>query len=984
MQKIKRKRMIKRGRVLTGLFTMLAPLAINLGLIGQTVIAQSTELVQDQRLVVTSQAKQKKQETTWTFDFKRTDATAQWISADFDFVAAGLTDVQVTLDQEKLALNDNQVDFEANQEKHTLIVTAKSTTNETRKIELPITFGLYADQMKTTNLLAENNQSVIASLEFKTVQSTTQTQMTQSDSAVPLVGPAPEEAGTGYLTSDPRTAFASLPTVDSNKIEAVLIDKKTSTTPNAANGKTNPNNFQAWAKKTNNSLKLTNSPDGIGGGDAPYGYSGSSEEIVVAQKFDATIGKIDGGTAGIVPGQATSGGSVTFSEVKRKYHNQYENNETAQKGNKSSYFVSFKNTTAMSGFEMSVVYDKVGNYVDSTGQAHAIGAVMHISNVKPAAGDTLVSGVSQFRFIDIPNNLYSGLVYQGIASLDIEISFYTMAVKEGKSTFEKRIDVNKKTVTENGATKQVSKAQLTFSSLNNFGSQSGTFSWNETDFGIDKASWNKSKWAESVSKLNGDATDKTPNLSEKSAMHNDGGKWYSSTHGYYFPKYPITGSTDNWVSDANNRWVDELGSLTFERGSLSYPITGTNYQFTLSSGTGNTWQSITSAANVVLDLPSPKKTVTRSDLTYVQATAGKRQSDATAAANNDTSQEKSTPYTPLNDGNGLDAGNDASTLDLNDDAHLTADADSKLNFDYWIFQPTYVIGVDSVAKPKMLKVTDVLPAGIEYVDVEVFNTDGTKLVDYANAANKGYTVTTSTVSGTGQTKVTINLTTGGLRKAEFNGGDLAFKIKVKTPAAPEKYLEFVNTADVWTSESASKTTNDVKNSIRPSAGLTIKKTDVTNTVITNPKGLEFTLIQVKAWNYKKNEPSAEAFTPVVKTTSTTIGSSTWEWRDLKPGQYELFEKTAPEGYQIEGDGKYLINIDKDKKITSVDGKLTFTTMPTTKCWPPVSTETMYLSSVKNESIEESYFPKTGSIGLVAFLLIGTGIIAFALVKRVRR
>lgn len=70
---------------------------------------------------------------------------------------------------------------------------------------------------------------------------------------------------------------------------------------------------------------------------------------------------------------------------------------------------------------------------------------------------------------DVPNNLYSGVIYHGIESLDIKLQFYTLV--DGK--FAERIDVDE------------GDGRVTFSSLNNFGRLASSRSSVGADFSWD-------------------------------------------------------------------------------------------------------------------------------------------------------------------------------------------------------------------------------------------------------------------------------------------------------------------------------------------------------------------------------------------------------------------------------------------------------------------------------------------------------------------
>lgn len=147
---------------------------------------------------------------------------------------------------------------------------------------------------------------------------------------------------------------------------------------------------------------------------------------------------------------------------------------------------------------------------------------MTISNVTPASGDHLQLGDT--HFIDVTNNLYLGVMYHGIESLDIKLQFYTLV--DGK--FAERIDVDE------------GDGRVTFSSLNNFGrlassssSVGADFSWDQLSTGI-----NNSKYAETVFGAAGTLAAQPyadPTIdSDDTFMQKDAAEvWYSTVHGVY-------------------------------------------------------------------------------------------------------------------------------------------------------------------------------------------------------------------------------------------------------------------------------------------------------------------------------------------------------------------------------------------------------------------------------------------------------------------
>ncbi|MCH1927697.1 hypothetical protein L6232_23160, partial [Shewanella sp. C31] len=70
-----------------------------------------------------------------------------------------------------------------------------------------------------------------------------------------------------------------------------------------------------------------------------------------------------------------------------------------------------------------------------------------------------------------------------------------------------------------------------------------------------------------------------------------------------------------WNGD-NQNFQDTLDGINFEKAALTYPLEGQQYNFTLYTGDGNTWQTISSALTHPIALTEPQKLVTTDDQTY--------------------------------------------------------------------------------------------------------------------------------------------------------------------------------------------------------------------------------------------------------------------------------------------------------------------------------------------------------------------------------
>lgn len=372
------------------------------------------------------------------------------------------------------------------------------------------------------------------------------------------------------------------------------------------------------------------------------------------------------------PKKAATGGNTYWDNTyANQYYYSYQQADNAQ-----AYTVVLNDSPAPAATETIVVYyQNVGAYTTSASAENPteqMGAIVKISNIvynnsKPAGKD---------RYIDFSTNFYSGIVYNGIESFDLDITF----------------------ITEDG-TKMLNFPQPTddndYNSYFTFGSLNG----NETG---------EHEWAGTRSGLKG-------MLSAESLVKERDNGWYEGIgKGVWQAGEPYTG---------DGEWGDFLGSTNYEKGAVSFPLVGTTQLFKLKSESGFTWQSFSSGYLVPLEAPAPQKTVHRTaDL-------------------------------------GLDHNNlDGVTIDRDDD-----DMDS---FYYTIYQPTYSIPDESIAKPDKIVLTDQLPAGMTLRDFQLYNTDGSQITGDGKL----------TVSTGGQ--VTYELADKEIESLTFDGRSFAFQMRV--------------------------------------------------------------------------------------------------------------------------------------------------------------------------------------------------------------
>lgn len=351
--------------------------------------------------------------------------------------------------------------------------------------------------------------------------------------------------------------------------------------------------------------------------------TGQTNQVIVRQKYDVRSDKIDAANA-----NGGGGSQETRSEfIRTRYHSQYtlrapNPGGTAGVPGQSSFLVEFQNAAAITNnVKINVSYNNVGVYYDEHGVTHKMGAILTIKDI--VARNATTDGVMQTTwglsgdrpFIDIPNNLFSGILYSRIQNLNIELRYYSL---DGDGNIDQLLNVKK---TDSVEDDPKLKSWTTFGSLNNFGTSgnnNGQIAWAQGDTGIQGY-----RYAETVKKItdagNADlsAVKSIGSLMRQitqqvsTSQNNAGGAWnkpeylntfYSTGHGYY------DGLTAYQNSLPGN-FGDFLGAVDYDRASVSFQIVGTMNEFFLKSGTGNTWQTISSGYTRPIAPSGPYKTV---------------------------------------------------------------------------------------------------------------------------------------------------------------------------------------------------------------------------------------------------------------------------------------------------------------------------------------------------------------------------------------
>lgn len=368
-----------------------------------------------------------------------------------------------------------------------------------------------------------------------------------------------------------------------------------------------------------------------------------------------------------------------------------------QKNNALSHAVALPGNPELSNQAIVVYYPEVGAYTASS-QAEKpdkkMGAIVKISNIKYRDKNKDPKR-HQEPFIDFSSNFYSGIVYNGIEELNIDITFTN---EEGTRALEFPEFVSE----ENHS------AYFTFGSLN--GNKPEQHEWAGTRLNL------------------------PAKLSEGSFVQAKNEGWYEG-----FGK-GVVRDADDWPGD----WGDFLGAADYEKGAVSFPLTGVDQQYMLRSELGFTWQSFSTGSIVPLEPDKPTKTV-------------------------HTNPVFDPKYNDL------------------DGATINRDENDLNSFYYTVYQPTYSIPNESVAKPNKIILTDRLPDGTsidpkEQKDFVLYNTNGEQLVyeklknpEDVNSETIKFERGTLTVKGQ---NVMYELSSDEIGMLDFNGDPFAFQMRV--------------------------------------------------------------------------------------------------------------------------------------------------------------------------------------------------------------
>lgn len=503
-----------------------------------------------------------------------------------------------------------------------------------------------------------------------------------------------------------------------------------------------------------------------------------------------------------------------------------------------------------------------------------VGAQVKISNIsvgpQPSWG-----GEDQRPYIEFSNNLFSGVLYGYIKKMDIEFTFFDAESGE-------KVDFS-----------EGNEVTISFASLNAY---VDVYTTDE-----------KSVTAHEFAGLE-DGGEVAEGSAGSLLAYNETGSYEYDSGSYYAEKAVEGVDFDDW-----------LGSSTYHKAAVAFPITGTSHQFKFGSTWGRAWNTFASSSATPVAQPSPTKTV--QPLKQYQA------GDAWNTPSGESSGYGQRYFNDLDvlepwelgsdyrvDGHDIDKPNElAPGVPSFEQRYVESGKD----YYYFINQETINLGSTSLVAPSTYKIVDELPIGIELIggldQIVVYDLLGNPI----QVAIKKTGTDVSSINGQTLTIVLSEAATTRINRQsglESNHGkDFSIRLSIRVTGDRSEMINQAISIFGYGSGQATfeKTTNRVKIRLGEPAPET---TDFSFTKVDEDKqilqGVKFELYATDAAGNKTGNALQLA---------TSDNQGQVSFTDLVPGVYVISESAALNGYITYED--FTVTVNKDLTITGLpDGQ----------------------------------------------------------------
>lgn len=506
---------------------------------------------------------------------------------------------------------------------------------------------------------------------------------------------------------------------------------------------------------------------------------------------------------------------------------------------------------SMANTVISVYYPHVG-YIEGDGSLRPISASITISNILRAPRPTTVNqrGYHDERVsIDFATNLYSGILLTGISAADWQFVF----------TYSDTDEVVNFDTTYN--------PYITFNSLNGYGQNNA-----------------QGEFVRAIDDRNGSSIGATSAITKTTV---------TTPNNFTFPLSfeNVYTSTGNFSEGTD----DFLGSPTFNRGSVQFPLNGAANSFQI--GTGGAagrrgWFTFSSAAIVPVRHTKPIKTVQpvnqyQEGDNWMQP-SGSETGWAQRFWNDldryyDGSASLDMPVYYRVDGHDADKPNElAPGVPLKSERYVL---DGQEHY-YFINQPTINLVSEGLVQPSGYKITDSLPEGVSLANgaasFTLYDLQGNILEDYAiEITDDTFTVTLS--------EANVKLINAQSNTAGYYGKDFSLRVKVVVENAIEDELDdlMVNTATTTFTYSTGQVYEQTSNKVHTR----VKTAAVDFSLTKKITGTDQPLAAAQFALFEDEESTVPLSTSTISDESGKIA-----FAQVMPGEYVLKEIQTPAGF----------------------------------------------------------------------------------------